>query len=634
MSPPRPGHPVTRRDAWRDACWQGDAHTEAAVLHQWRLDADDVVAAGPPDGDHTTFWLAAFELERAAGWPAVRDRRTGEAQPRLHQLERIAARIEDPVEAVLAKQAVDTDRLRSLRELDWQLCARVERAVHECACGSPGQRARAALNAAWATKRFHHESSRRWAQHGLAELGPVSRDTERPRRELALHLLQQAGAFLPSEEQVVLTASMLNLLAPEEYPMWRARTLLRRWAAQQDTDPDGATHSLSSAVAAAARSARARTIWEAGSQCALGATMRHLPETQAARYLRILLSAARSCADPLAPQHIRGFLVEQLVAIEEFREADEVGSAALAALESMASDPPQYEGGTVPVAQCWSMWAVIARSVAAARVGRDGSGKDERCARPVHAGPADVAGAAQLLRRCALIHESTGQLGQAALVSLELAHVHRGAGQTGAALTALLEAVAFARRGGDRDLQARAYAVMPAVAWSGEGSLAALAACDSSEKAIDALLAEIDDAPAEDFPDDHDRALERGLVMCEALELKRDRAEILAEAGGLTQALDALDGVDGEFLDTGYDAQAAEVMMTRGYYLAQLGRREQAEAAWQDAAAVAAANRLPWLLEDVLSVWTGYLRTEGRVQEADLVRQLWLSPPAGEGGAS
>lgn len=612
--PPSPDHPVSLRDAWRTACWSGDAMTEQGVLQRWRdISSHWIARAHAEDArvDDDT-WSAAIDLERAARWPAVRDRRAADTASLLRDLVLLGTRHRDPVEVQLTQQAAATDRLRSLTHFDTDLLATVERVARECADGTAEQQARACLNAAWATRRYHHQHSRRWARQGLERLGPVDATANCQRRELALHLLQQAGAFLPASEQVILAKSMLALLARREYPAWQARILLRRWAAQMDDDPATATASLDQAVGAAARSLRGRTIWEIGSQVALGATMGDLPEQTAVQHLERLLVASESSGDPLVPSHIRGFLVEQLCATNAYHRADELGSRALADLEWLAGEELMVEGRAVAAPECLRMWASLARPVANARV-RLGV----------------AASGAALLRRSMQIYADACADGQAALTALELAEVCQGMDATEDAIAALRDAVVFAGRKGDRDLQARAYSAMPAVIWAGEGALAALSACDSSEQAIYGLLREVDTAPNEEFADPADRALERGLVMWEALELKRSRAEILAGAGGLPQAIAALDGVDVEFLDTGYVAQATEVLVTRGRYLAALDRADEATATWERAARLAHAKELGWMVRDVVAAWAGWLTERGDHAQAELIRRRWLDDADG-----
>jgi tetratricopeptide (TPR) repeat protein len=283
----------------------------------------------------------------------------------------------------------------------------------------------------------------------------------------------------------------------------------------------------------------------------------------------------------------------------------------LAELEELAGKKLMVEGRAVPASECQSMWASLARPVAIARM-RLGA-----------------AGGAELLRRCTQLYADAGAYGQAAQAALELAEACQGMDATDDAMEALRDAVVWARRKGDRDLQARAYSAMPAVIWTGQGALAALSACDSSEKAINGLLREVDIAPTEEFSDHADRALERGLVMWEALDLKRSRAEILAGAGGLPQAIAALDGVDVSFLDTGYVAQATEVLLTRGRFLAALHRAEEATAAWERAARLAQTKELGWMVHDVVAVWAGWLADRGEHAAADRVRREWLGESAG-----
>lgn len=589
---PQPGEDVTPaglRDRWRDACWSGDAGVELVTLEAWlstSAEWADRATRDPqslPPGD----WAAAAELERVARWPTVRAGQppTVEATERPVVFARAAG---DAVELELAAQGLATDLLR-LRPDEAARDAVVKQARR--AGGTRRQRARACLNAAWAVRSAQGPEAVRWGQEGLALLGPVGPDDPRPDREIALHLLQQAGEFLPWPEKSVMARSMLGLLGPGEHPAWRARILRRLWATAVENHAPEADGILQECVAAAIASARARSMMEVGAGLLSAARFAEIPARRIVDPLRRLALAADPRENPQAAVTVEGFLLEVLLALGDDRAAHSVGREALATLEELRTGRTRALTCRATVADWDRWWATLAAPVAtaAARLGRH----DE---------------AATLARRCVQVHRDHGSNPAAATTALELASYRQDGGDHTAALAALELAAELAQDEPDRDLQAHAWARRAQVTLELHGPQAGIEACIRAERRITSLAGQATDP------------LERGLVMWEALDVRRLHAEILAGRGELAAAAAHLDGVADGFLTHGYPGQAGEALVVAGHYLSSLGDVHAAEATWRRAITVTADETDAWIHRQAVDVLAAWLTDRGRAAEAERLR--------------
>lgn len=583
--------PRVLRDAWRGACWRGDPRVELASLERWRALSPDWEQRAQGDDAGSVpadTWLAAGEVERAAAFPAIS---TGCVGVVLDRVITFASAVGDPVELDLARQGVATDRLRAcpaIPELHEQVFE-----LAEARRGTPVQQARACLNAAWVS-RADRDAAVSWGREGLSRLGPVTLADDHAMRELNLHLLQQASEFLPWPEQSVMAQSMLALLAPGEHPAWRARILRRLWNAALQHSAEVARPLLLDAVEAAIASRRGRTMWEIASALVTCVQFRDLPPTVVVEHLRRLSEAADHGQDLLAAVHIKSYLVEVLAQDHDDAGALRVGESALASLGQLRGGDRMSGGRMVSAAEWSTLWASLAATVAHA------AGNVDRHDQAV-----------SLAAESVTIHTELGYHLMAATTALELAEYRTSAGNLDAALEALDTARELAGREGDRDLQARAHARVPSVVLARDGALEALDACDTAQASIEALLDGLDDP------------LERGLVVWEAMDLRRLRAEILADAGGLRQAVEALDGVADRFLENGYSPQAAEVLVVTGHYLAALGDDDGANDAWSRAVDVADEYGAAWIRREAVAVWADWLSARGRHDEAAALRHRW-----------
>lgn len=115
--------------------------------------------------------------------------------------------------------------------------------------------------------------------------------------------------------------------------------------------------------------------------------------------------------------------------------------------------------------------------------------------------------------------------------------------------------------------------------------------------------------------------------MWEALDVRRLRAEILADRGELRQSLACLEGVADGFLTHGYAAQASEVLVVSGHYLVALGDESHAQAAWRRAIEVATDDDDQWIRREAVSVWSDWLIGQGRDDEATQIRERYSCLP-------